>query len=365
MVMDMTGAGAEREARVLLAASSEPGDESLAALVAEHGAVAVAKELLRGGLRIQPKAGHASARELLDGLEVRRQACGARVIVPEDAEWPSQLDDLTAPPLALWVAGAANLRLCGLRSLSIVGARAATTYGQRVASDVAAEMAERGWAIISGGAYGIDAAAHRGALAAGGVTIAFLAGGVDQPYPRSHDPLFRMIRERGAVVSESPPGEPPRKHRFLERNRLIAALGRGTVVVEAAQRSGARTTATRARDIGRLVMAVPGPVTSAVSAGSNALIKSGDAELVSGFRDVLHEVLEWGRQASGVAVGGGAHLEGGPGQLVEALRRDSATEDELAESLGMPAGEILAILGMWELRGWVRREPHGWEVIQK
>src|SRR6185437_911026 len=177
---------------------------------------------------------------------------GIRIVCPGDPEWPAQLSDLgDAQPYALWLRGSADLRFNCLRSVAIVGSRAATAYGSYVASEFAASVAARGWAVISGGAYGVDAAAHRGALAADGVTVAVLACGVDVPYPAGHADLLDAIAAQGLIASEWPPGRTATRLRFLVRNRVIAALAAGTVVVEAGQRSGALNSARHARDLGR------------------------------------------------------------------------------------------------------------------
>ncbi len=212
---------------------------------------------------------------------------GVRVVVPGEAEFPSQLLDLPEPPLALWVRGPLDLRAAALRSVAVVGARACTAYGERATVAVAGGLAADGWAVVSGGAFGIDAAAHRAALAVGGPTIAVLACGVDVTYPRAHDALLARIGDSGLVVSELPPGSQPLKHRFLARNRVIAALSRGTVVVEAARRSGAVSTASRALELGRVVMAVPGPVTSMASSGTNRLLHEQVARAVSDSDEVV------------------------------------------------------------------------------
>ena len=202
------------------------------------------------------------------GLAVHA-ARGISLVCPGDPGWPAQLDDLgPSRPYALWVRGSTGLQaLCG-QPVAVAGARAATAYGTHIAAEFASALATQGWTVISGGAYGIDAAAHRGALAAGGRTVAVLACGPDIAYPREHRGLLDAIAANTAVISESPPGTPPARERFLLRNRVIAALSRGTVVVEAGLRSGTLNTARHARDLGRSVMAVPGPVTSATSAGS-------------------------------------------------------------------------------------------------
>jgi DNA processing protein len=213
---------------------------------------------------------------------------GIRLVCPGEPEWPTQLDTLgLARPYALWLRGEADLRYCCLRSVSIVGARAATAYGAHVGTEMAAALAERGWTVVSGGAYGIDSCVHRGALAAGGVTIAVLACGVDVAYPAGHADLLTAITAQGVLVSEWPPGRTPTRRRFLIRNRVIGALSRGTVVVEAGLRSGALNTARHARDLGRDLMAVPGPVTSAVSAGCHQMIREWGAVCVTGAADVV------------------------------------------------------------------------------
>lgn len=222
-------------------------------------------------------------------------ALGGRLVCPGDAEWPDLLDDLDVRrPLALWVRGPASLRDLTERAIAIVGSRAATPYGNQVAAELAVELGDRGWSTVSGGAYGIDAAAHRGALAAGAPTAAVLACGVDVSYPSGNRRLFDDIADAGLLVSEWPPGASPTRLRFLWRNRVIAALGRGTVVVEMGHRSGARRTCGEAARLGRYVMAMPGPVTSAVSAGCHVLLRAREAELVTSAREVLELVARIG-----------------------------------------------------------------------
>ena len=173
----------------------------------------------------------------------------------------------------------------------MVGARAATGYGEHVATEMAAALAERGWAVVSGGAYGIDSCAHRGALGADGVTVAVLASGLSYGYPKGHHELFAAIAGQGVMVSEWPPDRAPTRPGFLVRNRVIAALSCGTVVVEAALRSGALSTARHARDLCRPLMAVPGPVTSDLSAGCHEIIREWGAVCVTGARDVIESRL--------------------------------------------------------------------------
>jgi len=213
---------------------------------------------------------------------------GVRLVSPGDAEWPSRVDDLgEETPLALWARGAGRLDETAGRSVSIIGSRAATAYGMHVAGDIASEVARRGWTVVSGAAYGIDGAAHRGALAAGGTTVAVLACGVDRAYPAGHADLIDAIGQAGVIVSEQPPGRLVSRTRFLDRNRLIAALSTGTVVVEASRMSGSMHTARHVAELGRPLMAVPGPVISAASGGCHQLIRSCDAMLVTCDTEVM------------------------------------------------------------------------------
>lgn len=217
-----------------------------------------------------------------------RQAAnlGLRFISPEDDHWPAQLDDLGPhAPQGLWLRGRVDALAESRRSLALVGARASTHYGDRVAGDVAAELAMRGLTIVSGGAYGIDAAAHRAALASAGNTIAILAGGADRLYPSGNRQLLERISAEGAIITEAPVGQPPTRWRFLQRNRLIAALAQASVVVEAGARSGALNTANHAQHLGRPLGAVPGAVTSASSVGCHRLLKEEQAALIASSAD--------------------------------------------------------------------------------
>jgi DNA processing protein len=244
------------------------------------------------------------------------QRHGIRLVVPESAEWPhfafgaleaaglrrlatwaggdrthARRGELV-PPIALWVRGAVDLAGIGVRSVAMVGSRAASEYGEWVARDLAARLAMQGFDVVSGGAHGIDAAAHRGALSADGTTVLVSAGGLDRAYPPGNAALFERIAEAGLLVSESPPGADPRRHRFLTRNRLIAALGTGTLVVEAAYRSGAMNTARHCTGLGRPLMAVPGPITTERSAGCHRLINDERyrARLVGSLEDILETI---------------------------------------------------------------------------
>ena len=291
----------ERLARVALNALAEPGDPRLPRLVTALGAVEVHDRLLHdvdlAGLRSETAARLADLHpeRILDSAHKQ----GIRFVVPGDAEWPGPLADLeqveplnrlAGTALGLWVKGPADLAQTCHDSIAVVGSRSATTYGAHIAADLAAHAASHGLAVVSGAAFGIDQAAHRGTLGGGGTTVAVLACGVDRAYPAAHRTLLEHIAAEGAVVSELRPGCSPTRVRFLGRNRLIAALTRGTVVVEAAVRSGALNTASWAQRLNRVLMGVPGPVTSAPSEGVHELVRSGAALLVTRGEHVLEAV---------------------------------------------------------------------------
>lgn len=229
-------------------------------------------------------------------------SAGLRPVEPGDPGWPSQLGDLGRhAPRKLWVVGSGELRLLALRSVAIVGARLATSYGVTVAGTLAADLSAAGWVVVSGGAFGIDSAAHRGALASGGATVAVMAGGADVPVPVSHAPLLGRIADKGLLVSEMPPGSVPHAGSFLQRNRLIAALTRAVVVVEAGNRSGALNTANWGSGLGRHVLAVPGPVSSEASRGTHRLIRERQAVLVQDAREILEMLEPFGADAPGAS----------------------------------------------------------------
>jgi DNA processing protein len=290
----------ERLARVALGRLTEPGDPRVAQLVAELGAMRL-HELLRHEHEADGLPTEVATR--LAGLDPagdlhRAATVGIRYVMPGDAEWPPQLDDLMraevldergGTPLGLWVKGPRGLDELG-DAVAIVGARSATTYGAEVAAAIAGSLARADHPVVSGAAFGIDHAAHRGALAAGGPTVAVLACGADRVYPAAHKELLDHLGRTSCVVAEVPPGCAPTRGRFLSRNRLIAALTLGTVVVEAASRSGALNTANWATRLNRHLMSVPGPVTSAQSQGTHHLIRVGAASLVTQGEEVLELV---------------------------------------------------------------------------
>jgi DNA protecting protein DprA len=211
-----------------------------------------------------------------------------RLVTPCDDDWPIQVNDLIAPPIALIVKG--NISALHLSSLAIVGTRNPTSYGARIAGDFAAGFVDREWGIISGGAYGIDSYAHKGALIAEGVTVAVIASGIDVNYPAGNARLFAEICESGAMVTEFMPGNKALPSRFLTRNRLIAALSKATLVVEAAFRSGSLRTARDAAELFRPVMAIPGPINSPTSEGCHRLIGERAAEIVTSVADAVEFV---------------------------------------------------------------------------
>jgi DNA processing protein len=362
----MPGAGADRRARALLTRVAEPGDRHVAGLVRDRGPQA-AVDALRDPASARAEA-YAARLEAADPDAdlARAAAVGGRLLIPGDLEWPSQLDDLgERAPWALWVRGAADLRMSCLRSVAVVGSRAATSYGTQVASVLGSDLGAAGWTVVSGGAFGIDAAAHSGALAARGCTVAVLACGVDVAYPPRHDALFARVAADGLLVSEVPPGAAPHRGRFLVRNRLIAALTRGTVVVEAALRSGALSTAREAQTLGRLVMGVPGPVTSAMSTGVHRELRQG-ALLVEGCPDVLELVGSIGADLAPDRRGPEGprdHLDPLARRVLDAVPvRRAATVDSVARTAGVAPAEAHAALGLLEIEGLVESGPAGWRL---
>src|SRR5690606_38145481 len=263
-------------------------------------------------------------------------------------------------PIALWVRG--NVSTVGSlpQSISLVGARAATGYGEHVAMDASAGLVDRGFTIISGAAYGIDGMAHRAALASGGQTLAFLAGGVDRFYPSGHDALLTRIVEKGAVVSELPCGSQPTKWRFLQRNRLIAAASQATVVIEAGWRSGSLNTAGHAAALGRPLGAVPGPVTSAASAGCHRLIREYGAVCVTTVDEMVERV---GDSVPGAEPVGGGRSAAEVHVLAAVSVRSVRRPADVAVRTGLPVDTVHAPLGLLELDARVAERPGGWVYL--
>jgi DNA processing protein len=294
---------------------------------------------------------------------------GARLVCPADDEWPPALEDLVsrdADCFALWVRGPLSLLAACDKAVAIVGTRAATDYGLTVAGDLGAGLGERGWTVVSGLAFGIDAAAHRGALAGQGSTIAVLACGVDVAYPRAHRSLYDQIIATGLAVSEHPPGAAPQRTRFLVRNRLIAALSAGTVVVEAAPRSGARSTARHAGEMYRHVMAVPGPVTSTLSAGCHQLLRDRpDTVLVTKTDEVLEQVGPMGQFAERVTGPVRRRDLLGPtvSRVLDAVPvRNAAAVGRIAITAGMRVDAVAAALAALAVHGLVEQADGAWRM---
>lgn len=337
----MSGRSEERLARLELSLVAEPGDGRLAALLQDLAPTDVLDAVRRGSASVP-----GVWRERVSGSDDRARSVLAvgreralRWVVPGDREWPAPVDDLAhltgigigashdggGAPVGLWVRGRGRLDEVVDEAVAVVGARDCTAYGSEIASELAADLVDAGVGVVSGAAFGIDASAHRGALALGGPTAAVLACGADLDYPRANAALLSRIAADGVVVSEQPPGQVPTKSRFLSRNRLIAALAAATVVVEAAVRSGSLNTLRWAEALGRPAMAVPGPISSQQSAGCHRAIRDGRAVLVTQGREVLSEVR-------------------GPGAVPEPRPGGAATE---FDRLPAPARSVLDALD-WE-----------------
>ena len=389
-------------ARAVLGLVAEPGDGVLGRAIAAIGAVRTADALVERRSADQLVSLVCEAGEVFDereastGLErwlprldqsafvrtlTQAARVGARFIVPGDAGWPTAVDELGVhAPIGLWVRGHLGALPSSTPSIALVGARAATGYGEHVAMESSAGLVDRGFTIISGGAYGIDGMAHRAALSSDGPTVAFLAGGVDRFYPLGHESLLSRIAETGAVVSELPCGAAPTKWRFLQRNRLIAAASDATVVLEAGLRSGSLNTAGHAAELGRPLGAVPGPVTSPASAGCHRLLREFDAvyvvdadqmvELASG---ILPSRAGRGNAARAAGVGTGrapaqsgtsaSPLDPAPEMLrvIDALStRSPRVIADVARRAGMSVPEVMAVLGPLELNGIAVRHAEGW-----
>ena len=391
--------------KLVWSAITEPGDEIAGTLIASLGAQEAVDWLLthtdKSFLRQQVGMSAAGAQQVdkairrwlprLEGLDPRRHldniaALGGVVLTDEDPQWPVGLRSLgTSAPIVLWVRGCARLAHCTRTSVAMVGARAATAYGEHVASSWAAQLAAGGYTVVSGGAYGIDAAAHRGALTGLGSdqgqstdtncltpehapqasacpSIAVMAGGVDRLYPPGQQALLESLCDLGAVVAEMPPGSAPFRSRFLARNRLIAAMTTATVVVEAAMRSGALNTARRASALLRPVGAVPGPVTSMASAGCHELLREGYATCVTEAAEVMELASQLGTvtatrpQAPDTGqLSADSRMDG----LPDAVRRvfdalplgRGAQASTITRKAGCTPAELLSALGVLEVRG--------------
>ncbi len=365
-------------ARAAWSGIAEPGDGiagqlidaldpagALAAVVEGHDAGRLAHELCEATGEQMSEGALSAARErwaprlvASDALRFLTSAAarGVRLLVPDDPTWPAGLDDLGVHrPPALWFLGNAE----SLREplpIAVVGARAATGYGEHICAEATSALAERGFVIVSGAAYGIDGMAHRAAIAAGGPTVAFLAGGVDRFYPSGHQALLQRIAEVGAIVAELPCGSSPTRWRFLQRNRLIAAASVATVVVEAGLRSGSLNTAGHAAALGRPLGAVPGPVTSATSAGCHRLLREFDAVCVTNADEMAELVL--GPAAHGDA--GLPRRDPEQERVFDVLSSRARSLEEVARYAGLSLATVRGALGVLELEGLVAETPAGW-----
>ena len=357
----------------------EPPGAELIALVKQVGPREAAERIQRGMVAAELLVLTQARREInraAEDLEIVKRI-GGRLVTPDDDEWPTlafaafhgvavRARPSGRPPMVLWAMGPARLDEIASRSAALVGTRAATSYGEYVAAELAAGLVDREVAVVSGGAYGVDGAAHRAALSSDGITAAVLAGGLDIPYPAGHSALLHRIGRHGVVFTEYPPGVRPARHRFLIRNRLVAALAGAVVVVEAGLRSGAANTAAWAQVLGRVVGAVPGPVTSSVSAGCHALLRNG-AELVTRAADIVELVGQVGELA-GEEPRPATPLD----QLTDPQRRvyealpgrGAATVDQIAVASGLIPEQVLGPLAMLELAGLVERHDGRWRIVR-
>ncbi|WP_082393181.1 DNA-processing protein DprA [Nocardia arizonensis] len=371
------GLDERRLAWVYLSRVTQGPCAALSALIEAVGVVEAARAVRECALPESLRAPTAQRRELdcaARDLEAA-QRVGGRVVTPDDPDWPAwRMLGFTARstdsepdggvPLVLWVRGARSVTESTDRAVAVVGARCSTGYGDRVTGDLASDLARRGISVVSGAAFGIDATAHRAALAVGGTTVAVLACGIDRAYPAQHERLLAEIAETGLVVSEYPPGTTARKHQFLARNRLIAGLADGVVVVEAGIRSGARNTVKWARRLGRPAFATPGPVTSAASVGCHRMIRDGEALLVTSADEVIDEIgpLRLSTpNTPGPNGSAGPTLCGDSATVYEAVPANGRRLPvQLSTRTGLPLHVVRAALTSLELAGLVDADRSGW-----
>jgi len=383
----------ETFARATWTGIAEPGDSMAGLLVGGLGAVNALNAIIDGwsptrladALLAVGAEGSQLREDVTQGVErwrprlksgdvvrylMQAERVGAHLLVPGDPQWPDAVGDLgTHAPLALWWRGVPRALEALERSISLVGARAATGYGEHVTLEASAGLVDRGFAIVSGAAYGIDGMAHRAALASFGTTVAFLAGGVDRFYPAGHDALLAQIVDTGAVISELPCGSSPTKWRFLQRNRLIAGASNATIVLEAGWRSGSLNTAGHAAALGRPLGAVPGPVTSPTSTGCHRLIREYDAVCVTDADEMAElaggdSVGRFPRKAPGVTMpdeGRNGERSSDQVRAIDALsRRSPRSVQDIAGRAGLSTSAVVAALGALGLEGVVRERDAGW-----
>jgi DNA processing protein len=327
----------------------------------------VRAELERGLDRWRPRITTADANAA--SAVAAGSAVGARLVVPGEPGWPEALDDLGPhAPFVLWSRSELDDPIGSAgrtAAMAVVGCRANTIAGAEAAAEITSVAADAGIEIVSGGAYGIDAVAHRVAVAVGTPTTAVLAGGVDQFYPAGNHDLLRNVLGRGRVLSESPPGTRPTRWRFLSRNRLIAALSGATVVVEAAARSGALNTAHHALQLGRPVFAVPGAFASSASVGCHRLIADGNAQIVVGPRDPVVALLADSDDLGGSArvsetVVLGTDSDPHVQRALDALDRRPLPVEEIARRSGLSVDDTVDALALAQLEGLATPAAGGW-----
>ncbi len=363
---DIVTAADERWARVAWSWIAEPADAPSSALVAEHGVLSGLAAVLNGTAGTTRAYLERAATFSRARLAEAHRRLGVGVLIPGDEDWPERLNTLAQPPYVLYTRGSGRLAELVERSVAIVGSRACSDYGARVAAELAEGLTGRCFTVVSGGAFGIDIAAHRGALAAGAPTIAVLACGLDRVYPQAHEAVFRRICQDGLLVGELPLGYAPFPSRFLARNRLISALTSGTVVVEANLRSGSLSTARHARDQCRPVGVVPGPVTSPTSAGCHELIREGD-QLVTDAADVAELCGRIGHDAAPRRQGELRQLDRLRPEVRAVLLaipvRSAASVDDIIRVSGVSGQPVLRALAELDVDGYVERAPDGWRRL--
>lgn len=370
-----------RQDRLTLSLVAEPGDPRLRDLLAEHEPARIVAACQGDPTLRVPAVWRERAldlRRVVESTKARAKASGLRWLCPDDPGWPDALADLdhletlhgtSGAPVGLWVRGKGSLAQLSAGSVAIVGARECTTYGAEVASELSADCADAGFTVVSGAAFGVDGCAHRGALLMNKPTVAVLACGADVDYPVGHSALIAEIAKTGLVVSEQAPGAHPLKGRFLSRNRIIAALSQGTVVIEAAVRSGSLNTLNWADQLGRTTMALPGPVTSQQSSGTHEAIRSGKAVLVTNGKDIVEELRGLGAEPSKPDAAPLTEFD----RLPQAARKTLDGLDwsrgrsltEIASGVRLTAREVLVSLDMLERRGLVGRHGAGWILVRR
>lgn len=381
----------EKFARAAWSVICEPGDGFAGFLISKLGAAAALEAEVQGlsSERLKEKLFslgldsadldsfgvfeklHAEARERWKprlNLELIRTALykinkvGGFVMTPSDSDWPEQLGDLEKhAPFALWVRGSSSALGLLEHSVSIVGSRGATSYGEFATDSMVSALVPKGFSVVSGGAYGIDGIAHRSTLALRGNTVAVMAGGLDRFYPTGNSDMLRRISQTGAVISEVPPGTIPSKWRFLQRNRLISALGQSTLVIEANWRSGALNTVSHSERLERPIYAVPGPITSPKSAGTNKLISENRAQLVIDGNDLLEQLGQTVRITSQSELDGLGAIEK---RVLDAVGFNVMEIAEICSSAGLTRDEARFGLSSLELDGLVLRRDNTWTKSQ-